>query len=113
MFDLNALFAEAVNASIKKAVDDAMADRDAEISMLINRVKLLEMANLVDRVKFLETAYSEVINNMVAVSNVNEFIESYPNYFEAIIHDHIDLNRILNSDKFSDAVKDVIVSAMR
>lgn len=100
MFDLNALFAEAVNASIKKAVDEAMADRDNEIR------------ELTDRVKFLETAYSEVINNMVAVSNVNEFIESYPN-FGAIIRDNIDADDILSSDGFSDAVKDVVISAMR
>lgn len=126
MSDFTTLFAETLNTTIAKMVAEAVAVQYDEMNSLKERVKNLEwqVINLVDGLDSnqLRSAveniienydFSDIVKNESDLdSAIENIIENYD--FSSIVNEAIDpADGLFEGREFSDAVKDVIASALQ
>ena len=126
MSDFTTLFAETLNTTIAKMVAEAVAVQYDEMNSLKERVKNLEwqVINLVDGLNSnqLRSAveniienydFSDIVKNESDLdSAIENIIENYD--FSSIVNEAIDpADGLFEGREFSDAVKDVIASALQ
>ena len=116
MTDFTTLFAATLNSTISAMVAEAMIAPLAEIETLKNQIVDLEdhIKTLVDAAPdecLLEKAVTAAIEEHDFTAAMETVIEQYE--FKDIVNDSVDIDRLIDDDRFDDAVREVIVNALR